>query len=215
MLNSISYQNYQNCDYFGYQYQYVRNSIQLNRGPRVGQNDSIDAPIFSEVGFLAGMNETDWSWCPIVADFDNDGYRDMIITNGFPKDITDHDFIVFRRQASMVAPKAFTLSQIPQVKIHNYAFKNNGNLTFGNTTTSWGLDERSFSNGGAYVDLDNDGDMDVVINNINDSAFVYRNNTIDVKVKNDDAKSIVHFIKLDIKGKGQLFSSFSDQLLKI
>lgn len=209
MLNSISYQNYQNCDYFGYQYQYVRNSIQLNRGPRIGQNDSIGAPIFSEIGFLAGMSETDWSWCPMVADFDNDGYRDMIVTNGFPKDITDHDFIVFRRQANMIAPKEFTLSQIPQVKIHNYAFKNNGNLTFSNTTTNWGLSERSFSNGGAYVDLDNDGDMDVVINNINDSAFVYRNTTINANAKKADAKAnTVHFVKLQLKGSDKNINGF-------
>lgn len=194
MLSAISYQNYQNSDYFGYQYQYVRNSFQLNQGPRVKGNDSIGDPIFSDIGFFAGISETDWSWCPVVADFDNDGYRDIFITNGFPKDITDKDFITFRREASMVAEKSFTLSQIPQVKIHNYAFKNNGDLTFTNTTTNWGLTIPSFSNGAVYADLDNDGDMDLIVNNINDSAFVYKNTTMDQKENQQ------HFLKLKLVG---------------
>jgi len=194
MLSAISYQNYQNSDYFGYQYQYVRNSFQLNQGPRVKGNDSIGDPIFSDIGFFAGISETDWSWCPVVADFDNDGYRDIFITNGFPKDITDKDFITFRREASMVAPKSFTLSQIPQVKIHNYAFRNNGNLSFTNETTNWGLTIPSFSNGAVYADLDNDGDMDLIVNNINDSAFVYKNTTMDQKENQQ------HFLKLKLVG---------------
>ncbi len=194
MLGSISYQNFQNSDYFGYQYQYVRNSFQLNQGPRVTSNDSIGDPIFSDVGFFAGIAETDWSWCPVVADFDNDGYRDIYITNGFPKDITDKDFITFRRQASLLASTAFTLSQVPQVKIHNYAFRNNGDLTFTNSTTSWGLNIPSFSNGAVYADLDNDGDMDLIVNNINDSAFVYKNTTMDAKNNQQ------HYLKLKLVG---------------
>jgi hypothetical protein len=194
MLSAISYQNYQNSDYFGYQYQYVRNSFQLNQGPRVKGNDSIGDPIFSDIGFFAGISETDWSWCPVVADFDNDGYRDIFITNGFPKDITDKDFITFRREASMVAEKSFTLSQIPQVKIHNYAFRNNGDLTFTNATTNWGLTIPSFSNGAVYADLDNDGDMDLIVNNINDSAFVYKNTVMDQKENQQ------HFLKLKLVG---------------
>jgi hypothetical protein len=197
MLNSISYQNFQNSDYYGYQYQYVRNSIQLNQGTRMKQNDSIGDPIFSDVGFFAGIAETDWSWCPLVTDFDNDGHRDFYVTNGFPKDITDHDFITFRRQANTLAPKEFTLSQIPQVKIHNYAFKNNGNVTFANATTDWGLAIPSFSNGAVYADLDNDGDMDLVVNNINDSAFLYRNNLMERKENKQ------HYLKLKLKGDSQ------------
>jgi hypothetical protein len=194
MLSAISYQNYQNSDYFGYQYQYVRNSFQLNQGPRVKSNDSIGDPIFSDIGFFAGISETDWSWCPVVADFDNDGYRDIFVTNGFPKDITDKDFITFRREASTIAPKSYTLSQIPQVKIHNYAFRNNGDLTFTNTTTNWGLTVPSFSNGSVYADLDNDGDLDLVVNNINDSAFVYKNTTMDAK------ENQLHYLKLKLIG---------------
>ncbi|MCW3114799.1 MAG: ASPIC/UnbV domain protein, partial [Segetibacter sp.] len=93
MLGANSYQTYQNSDHFGYQYQYVRNTLQVNQGPRVKERDSIGDPIFSDVGFFSGISETDWSWTPLVADFDNDGFRDLIVTNGYPKDLTDHDFI--------------------------------------------------------------------------------------------------------------------------
>ena len=176
MGNTLSYQRYQNNDRYGYQHQYVRNILQVNQGPRVLRNDSIGAPIFSDLSFFAGIAETDWSWAPLVNDFDNDGYRDIIITNGFPKDVTDHDFIAFRNMANTLASTKDIVAQIPQVKISNYAFRNNGNLTFTNTTKDWGLSTPTFSNGAASADLDNDGDLDFVINNINDEAGVYRNN---------------------------------------
>jgi hypothetical protein len=175
MLGANSYQNYQNSDFYNYQYQYVRNTLQLNQGPRVNEGDSIGDPIFSDIAFFSGIAETDWSWTPLVQDFDNDGFRDIIVTNGYPKDITDRDFISFRQQSSAIASKDFVLGQIPQVKLHNYGFRNNGDITFSNATYDWGMDIPSFSNGGAYVDLDNDGDMDFVINNINDEAFIYKN----------------------------------------
>ena len=177
MMNGNSYQTYQNSDYYGYQYQYVRNSLQLNMGH--APFDSAQGarhPVFSDIGFYSGIAETDWSWAPVVTDFDNDGFRDMIITNGFPKDLTDHDFIAFRKNSYSVASKEYTLSQIPAVKIHNYAYRNNGNCTFTNTTMDWGFETPSFSNGAAYADLDNDGDMDILINNINDKAMLYENN---------------------------------------
>jgi hypothetical protein len=183
MLGGNSYQLYFNSDLYGYQYQYVRNSLQLNQGPRVNNNDSVGDPVFSDIGFLAGIAQTDWSWCPLVTDFDNDGYRDIVITNGFPKDVTDHDFVSFRQNSFTVASKDYTLAQIPTVKIHNYAFRNNGNLTFTNETNSWGLQAPSFSNGAAYVDLDNDGDLDMVINNINDPASIYENTSMNRKEK--------------------------------
>ena len=181
MMSGNSYQTFQNYNYFGYQYQYVRNTIQLNQGPRVKQNDSIGDPIFSDIGFYSGISETDWSWTPLVQDFDNDGFRDIIITNGFPRDVTDHDFIAFRQQSSAIASKDYTLAQIPQVKIHNYAFHNEGNSTFSNVTNNWGLTTPCFSNGAAYADLDNDGDLDMIINNINDEAFVYENTAMNEK----------------------------------
>ena len=201
MLGVASYHTYQNSDYFGYQYQYVRNSLQLNQGPGLRQNDSIGDPIFSDVSFLAGMAETDWSWTPLVTDFDNDGYRDIVVTNGFPRDVTDHDFIAFRRESSTIASEEYVLSQIPQVKIHNYAFHNKGNLptgqagiTFEDVTDKWGLMTPSFSNGSVYADLDNDGDMDMIVNNINDEAFVYENTT------NAKHKINANYLKIKFEG---------------
>lgn len=181
MLNPNSYQTYQNLEYFNYHFQYVRNTLQLNQGPRVLENDTIGAPVFSDVSFFAGVAETDWSWTPLVADYDNDGNRDIIITNGFPKDVTDHDFVAFRNTSYAVATKKQLLSQIPEVKIHNYAYKNNGNLHFTNETVNWGLTQPSFSNGAVYADLDNDGDLDMVVNNINDEAGLYKNTLLDKK----------------------------------
>lgn len=182
LMGANSYQNYLNNEEFKYNYQYVRNTLQLNQGPRPNSND----PIFSDISLLADVAETDWSWSPLLADFDHDGYRDLMITNGFPKDITDRDFISFRQDAATVATKDYMLAQIPVVKISNYAFRNRAgdstsNLVFADATQDWGMYRPSFSNGAAYGDLDNDGDLDYVTNNINDSAFVYRNNLMEQK----------------------------------
>ena len=179
-----NYSTYQNNEKFHYNYQYPRNTLQVNQGvnPKTGK------PVFSEMGLFSGIAETDWSWCPMVTDFDNDGFRDMIISNGFPKDITDHDYLVYRYQNAV--QQQLTLEDlskmIPSVKAVNYAFKNKGGISgflpqFEDVSNEWGMDIPSFSNGCAYGDLDNDGDLDYVVNNINDSAFVYRNNTIQLK----------------------------------
>jgi hypothetical protein len=168
----------------------VRNTLQLNQGPRVNQKDSIGDPVFSDIAFFSGIAETDWSWAPLVQDFDNDGFRDIVVTNGFPKDVTDHDFISFRKRSFSIASKEYTLGQIPEVRLRNYAFHNNGDLTFNNRSVDWGLTKSSFSNGAAYADLDNDGDLDMLINNINDEAFVYENTTRDDKKSNNNYLSI-------------------------
>ncbi len=194
MMGSNSYQTYLNFDLYGYQYQYVRNTLQLNQGPRVGSNDSIGPPAFSEIGFLSGISQTDWSWTPLIVDFNNDGYRDIIITNGYPKDVTDHDFMAFRANSYTIASKKDILSQIPEVKIHNYAFMNNGDLTFSDVSQKWGLSEPSFSNGAAYADLDNDGDMDMIINNINDEALIYKNMSREMN------KDSSHFLQIKFQG---------------
>jgi hypothetical protein len=194
MMGGNNYLMYQNSDHFGYQYQYVRNTLQLNQGPRVGEKDSIGAPVFSEIGFYAGVAETDWSWTPMVADFDNDGYRDIVITNGYPKDVTDHDFTVFRAKANDLLPKADLLKQIPEVKLPKNAFRNRGDCSFANVSAEWGLTLPAYSNGAAYADLDNDGDLDMVINNINDEAMVYRNTSREHTAEND------HYIQVGLTG---------------
>ena len=194
MLGPSSYQTFQLNDFYKYQYQYVRNTIQVNQGPRVNANDSIGDPIFSEAGYISGISATDWSWSPLVADFDNDGLRDLIVTNGFPKDITDHDFMVYRLEAAPVTPQLETLRQIPEVKLHNYAFKNSGNCAFTDVSNDWGLTDITFSNGAAYADLDNDGDLDMVVNNINDAASLYENSMMDAKPADK------HFLTVQLAG---------------
>jgi hypothetical protein len=199
MLGANSYQTYQNFDLYGNEYQYVRNTLQLNQGPRLGQQGTIGAPVFSEIGFLSGIAQTDWSWTPLITDFNNDGFRDMIVTNGFPRDVSDKDFMTYRQQAYAVTSKQDVLKQIPEIKIHNYAFANNGDLTFKDVSKSWGLELPTFSNGAVYVDLDNDGAMDMVINNINDKALIYRNTARDDKEKLND----VHYLQISFKGDKQ------------
>ena len=173
MFPSIGYDRFMLNLQKGYQPQYVRNVLQLNNG-----NGS-----FSDIGYLAGINATDWSWSSLLADFDNDGYRDLLITNGYRKDVTDLDFIAYSRESSMFGTdktrlkKAIaTVNELEGVLKPNFMFRNNGDLTFTNEAAAWGLDQPSYSNGAAYADFDNDGDLDLVMNNINEEAFIYRNN---------------------------------------
>ena len=216
MLGNNNYLTYLNSDLYGYQYQYVRNTLQLNQGPILNKNDSVGGPIFSDIGYMAGISQTDWSWCPLVTDFDNDGFRDIIITNGFPRDITDHDFVGFRMGSSQIASTKYTMSQIPQVKLRNFAFRNNGDWTFSNLTKEWGMFTPTFANGAVYVDLDNDGDMDMVVNNINDEASVYQNTVMNssnpphfLSVKlygsSKNVNGLGAFIELYYKGKKQVY----------
>ena len=175
MTPANSYITYQNNEKWGYQYQVPRNTLQLNLGKTKASDQH---PVFGEIGLLSGIAETDWSWTPMVTDFDNDGFRDIIITNGFPKDITDMDFMVYRASVERIMSRTMLLEHIPSVKISNVAYRNNGRLQFEDVTEAWGIDEPGFSNGAAYADLDNDGDLDYIVNNINDSASVYRNNKV-------------------------------------
>jgi len=197
MMNPNSYQTFQNNDLYGYNYQYVRNTLQINQGPRVLQNDSIGAPIFSEIAFLSGIAETDWSWTPLLVDADNDGHKDLFVTNGFPKDVTDHDFIMYRNKAYSFVTKKELLEQIPEVKLHNYVFRNNADLSFSDQSTNWGITNTSFSNGAVYVDLDNDGDEDIVTNNINDEASIYQN-----KLRENQPQN-TNYLNVQLKGDKQ------------
>lgn len=160
-----TYYNYINNKEYNYEFQYMRNMLHLNQG-----NGK-----FIEIGQMAGIHQTEWSWSSLLVDVDNDGYRDLLVTNGFPKDVTDRDYVIFKREVGVFQHTRSLLDSIPVLKIPNYGFKNNGDLTFTDVTHQWGLNHPSFSNGAAFADLDNDGDLDYVVNNINDPAFVYEN----------------------------------------
>ena len=186
-IGNKNYLTYINNEKYHYEYQYVRNMLHLNRGLDQGIK-------FSEIGQLAGIQQTEWSWSPLFADFDNDGNKDLVITNGFPKDITDKDFANYRAEVGNIASIGLLEDSIPVVKIPNYIFKNNGDLTFKDVTAEWGLTLPSFSNGAAFADLDNDGDLDYVINNINSEASLYENTLY--KGEADERASENNFIRL-------------------
>lgn len=158
---------------YDYEYQYARNTLQVANGT----NPETGLPVFSETGMFAGVHETDWSWAPLFADYDNDGWQDLIITNGFPKDVTDRDFGDFRVTGQRLLSKEDLIAQIPEIKIPNFAFKNNGNLSFSDVTDAWGFNFGTFSSGAAYGDLDGDGDLDLVINNLNEPVTLLENHS--------------------------------------
>ena len=159
----------------GYYHQFTRNALQLNNGDNT----------FSEISRMAGVQATDWSWGALIADLDNDGWKDIFVANGIYQDITNQDYIQYLssqefagKMISNKEPDYKTLIDIiPSNPISNYAFINQGDLHFVNESAKLGLDEPGFSNGSAYGDLDNDGDLDLVVNNVNMSCFVYRNET--------------------------------------
>lgn len=177
MLGKMNYDKFLLNLSFDYTPQYVRNTLQLNNGSTPDGDLS-----FSEIGQLAGIYKTDWSWSSLFADYNNDGLRDLLITNGYVKDVTDLDYIMYQSSASQFGSqatrdkkrKALT-SRLKSAKIHNYIYQNEGDLTFADRSEAWGIAKPSFSNGTIFADLDNDGDLDLVMNNINDPAFVYEN----------------------------------------
>jgi hypothetical protein len=157
----------------GFYYQYSRNMLQKNNGDGT----------FSEVGQLAGVSNTDWSWSGLFSDFDNDGYKDIFISNGYVKDYTDMDFIKYTLDKSLHTGEnngktsvEDYIKKMPNNLLPNYIFQNKGNLHFEKKSKDWGIDQNTVSSGAAYADLDNDGDMDLVINNTNDPAGIYKNN---------------------------------------
>ena len=173
--------------------QYIQNTLQLNNG-----NGS-----YSEVAYYSGVAKTDWSWSGLLIDMDNDGLRDIFVTNGVNHDLTDLDFVDFFAN-EIIQNMALTgkkesidsiINKMPVRPQSNYAYKNNGDITFDNVTKDWGLSVPSLSNGAAYGDLDNDGDLDLVVNNVNMPVFIYKNQS--------NEQSDNHYIKLKFEGQGK------------
>jgi len=177
---------------YGYNYQFVRNTLQLNLG----------GGMFSEIGLLAGVFSTDWSWSPLFCDVDNDGWKDLFITNGIYRRANDLDYVKFltggnrnlpSKDNSILSDKEL-YEKMPLYPNISHIFKNNGDLTFSDKAKEWGINTRAFSNGSTYADLDNDGDLDLIVNNINGPAFIYRNN--------ETTTSANHYLSVVLKGKG-------------
>lgn len=173
----------------GFYNQSMRNMLQLN-------NKGVS---FSEIGQMAGISNTDWSWASLFADLDNDGYKDLFITNGYKRDYTNMDFMNYAVQEKLNENKTGKrtaimqlLEKIPSTVVENYTYNNTGNLSFNKVNSEWGLDQKSLSNGAAYADLDNDGDLDLVVNNIEQEPFIYRNNS-ELHTQN-------HFLKVKLQG---------------
>jgi hypothetical protein len=169
----------------GYHYQYARNTLQLNRGVTGAKLR------FSEIGYFAGVAATDWSWAPLFADFDNDGQKDLFVSAGIYRRPNDLDYLASVDNARQRPEQGPDISKMPHVALPNYAFRNNGDLTFTNKARAWGLGHRGFSNGAAYADLDNDGNLDLVVNNLNAPASIYRNRG-----------SGGHFLQIALMGNG-------------
>jgi len=195
--NFESYYVYQLKQSRDFYHQFMQNTLQLNNGDKT----------FSEIGFLSGVAETDWSWSTLLFDMDNDGYKDIFVTNGLFHDLTNQDFLDYFAN-SIIQKMTLTgkkeevdkiINKMPSTPISNYAFKNNHNLTFTNKSLDWGFGKLTFSNGAAYADLDNDGDLDLVINNVNQKALIYKN----------DANQKLHNNYIRIKLKGNKHNDFA------
>lgn len=189
-----NYNIYQLKQQQGFYHQYMQNCLQLNNKNKT----------FSEIAYYAGVAASDWSWGALMFDADNDGWRDIYVCNGIYKDVIDQDFIDFFAD-EVVQQMALTgrkeqinevISRMPSVPILNKAFRNTGTLRFEDKGLDWGFSTPSFSNGAAYGDLDNDGDLDLVVNNVNQEAFLYQN-----KAEKQTPKP--HFLSVSLKGKGQ------------
>lgn len=170
-MGGMSTKNFWEMVYVGYHYQYMFNCLQMNNGDGT----------FSEVGQVAGISKTDWSWAPLFADFDNDGLKDLFVTNGYRREARDNDYT--RKYNSMVAQGENVdyedgLEMMPTSKLVNYVFKNSGDIHFEKKTEDWNMDAPVNSNGAAFADFDNDGDLDLVVNNMEEASFIMENKLV-------------------------------------
>jgi enediyne biosynthesis protein E4 len=189
-INGFSYIYYLLDEKFNYEHQYLRNMLHMHNGFIGGEM----LP-YSEAGQLAGIYQTDWSWAPLFADYDNDGDKDLIITKGYPKDLTDKDFYEYRKKMKgYEGGDRQMLDLMPSVKLPNVAFENVGDLQF-TKRTDWMPAIPSYSYGASFADLDNDGDLDYVISNLNENASILRNNT------RESSKENSNYLKIRLKGK--------------
>ncbi|MFK7903920.1 MAG: VCBS repeat-containing protein, partial [Chitinophagales bacterium] len=195
IMGSDNYDRFQYMLKTGYEPQYSRNTLQLNNGDGT----------FSEIGQLANVHKTDWSWSALLADYDNDGFRDLFITNGFRRDLGDLDYINYNNTNPFGDPESRKKDHLkrileqPGAQLPNYVFKNENGLTFSKKSKEWGIDELSYSHGAAFADLDLDGDLDLVVNNVSQTAFVYENQS-DVLQKNN-------FLKIELKANRPLIGT--------
>jgi hypothetical protein len=189
----------------GFRDDYSENSLQLNNGAA-----SDGSPVFSEIARMAGVSQTDWSWSALFADFDNDGYKDIFIGNGYPKAVNDLDYMNALSASLGRGDKAGArrlLTSVPGYRFSSFIFRNNGDLTFTNKTKPWGIDQPSYSYGAAYADLNNDGKLDLVVNNIDGPAFIYEN----VAPKDDSH----HYLEVRLVGEAprQLSAALGAELI--
>jgi len=192
-----TYNTYQLKLSLGFGRQFSKNALQLNQG-----FNEKNIPQFAEIAHLAGIAATDWSWASLFADFDNDGWKDLFISNGIQRRPNDMDYINFLSSEEMMNNPDLSdkklYGKMPEGKTTNYFFKNNKDLTFKNVSKSWGIHTKTISNGTAYGDLDNDGDLDLIINNINQEATLLNNQTRKPEIPYEHS-----FIKLNFKGLSQ------------
>lgn len=174
-MASMNPELFANIERVGFQYQYMQNTLQLNTGFTV---DGV--PKLKDISRLAGISSTDWSWAPLMADFDNDGHKDLFVSNGTRREINNKDYFNSLKDEKKHKDSLLVKSlRIPSEPIDNYIFKNNGDLTFSKSNQNWGLSDKGFSNGAAYADLDNDGDLELIVNNIDSEVSLFENQSSD------------------------------------
>jgi len=197
-----NYDKYQMLIGAGFHHQTTRNMLQLNNGDGT----------YSEIGQLAGISNTDWSWSALFSDFDGDGWKDLYVTNGYEKDYTNMQFLKFTvdeqlksRQTGKPLNVQVVLDHMPSINEGNFLFKNNGDLSFSNKTREWGITKKNKSSGAAYADLDNDGDQDLVVNGMNTVSMIYKNTSADKKQSN--------YVKIDLLKKNSGKNTIGTRLL--